>query len=182
MAILAALDTYHGAFSRLPENVSKACDEVAELSAKNASEQAQAKMNTAVALLVPTVEKAVEEAARHTVERIQIGHSLYSIFLGLASLGFMFVFGWICGAHLFTQYQLGNMTAVYFWSQTWSGLGLGVAGSALLIYGITYRSINVWNRDADGVWTWRQVGLIFLGAAILLALGLHQFGVFGTTK
>jgi hypothetical protein len=182
LAILAALDIYHGAFSSLPANVSRACDEVAERSAKNASEQAQAKMNTAVALLVPSVERAVEKAARNTVERIQIGQSLFTIFLGLAALGFMFVFGWICGAHLLAEFQLGKLTAGFFWSQTWSGLGLGVAGSALLIYGIAYRSVSVWNQDSDGALTWRQVGLMALGAAVLLALGLHLFGVIGTAN
>jgi hypothetical protein len=171
LAILAALDIYHGAFSSLPANVSRACDEVAERSAKNASEQAQAKMNSAVALLVPTVERAVEKAARDTIDRIQIGRSLYSIFLGLAALGSMFVFGWICGAHLLISFQLGKITMAYFWSQTWPGLGLGVAAPALLIYGLTWMNHNDEYKKPTAA-QWIISGLGMVGIAVLI---WHQF-------
>ncbi|MGA9130158.1 MAG: hypothetical protein WB425_18650 [Terracidiphilus sp.] len=178
LAILAALDTYHGAFSSLPKNVSKACDEVAERSAKNASDQAQAKMNSAVALLVPTVEKAVAKAAKDTVDRIQIGQSLFTIFLGLTALGSMFVFGWICGAHLLSDIQEGKLSWAYFWSQTWSGLGLGVAAPALMIYGYTWMANNDEYKKATAA-QWTITGLGLVGVAVLI---LHQFGVIGAAN
>jgi hypothetical protein len=178
LPILAILDIYHGAFSSLPANVAKACDEVAERSAKNASDQAQAKMNSAVALLVPTVEKAVAKAAKDTVDRIQIGQSLFTIFLGLTALGSMFVFGWICGAHLLSDIQEGKLSWAYFWSQTWSGLGLGVAAPALMIYGYTWMANNDEYKKATAA-QWTITGLGLVGVAVLI---LHQFGVIGAAN
>ena len=67
LPILADLDTYHGIFSRLPAEMQAS----AKAAADGAAEQAKARINEAVAHLVPSVENAVARAAESTVGRVR---------------------------------------------------------------------------------------------------------------
>ena len=118
LAVIAALDVYHGAYSRLPAEVAKGCNDAAKSAADTASTLAQTNMNNAVAQLVPSVEQAVEKAAKTAVQRIKIGTSLFTIWFGMCSLGVMFGVGWLAGAHILGAFQDKTITGETFWQYT----------------------------------------------------------------
>ncbi len=135
--ILVMLDSYHGAFSKLPADIAASNKQAAEQSARQAAAQAQAEVNKAVAALVPTVEQAVGRAAAGAVRRIQFGRSMFSLVAAMLVLAMAFGLGWVAGAHIFTAAQSKIIPWSIFWDKTAWGIGLGVAAGSLLLYALT---------------------------------------------
>lgn len=85
--ILFALQYHHRLYEKIPGHIEAASVE----SAKSAAYKAQQQINSAVAQLVPTVEKAVETAASQAVRRISLTRSATTfgaaaMFLGIIIL------------------------------------------------------------------------------------------------
>lgn len=93
LTILAVLDTYHGIFSRLPEEMRAS----AKTAADSAAEQAKARVTEAVAHLVPAVQQAVERTVENTVRRIHAARSLWSVVVVVMSLAGVFCSGELVG-------------------------------------------------------------------------------------
>jgi len=85
--ILVALDQYHGIYTRLPGEVAASTKDLTTAAANNAATQAQAAVNKAVAGLVPSVEKAVADAAAKAVKRVEIGTGMLWVWLGMVAMG-----------------------------------------------------------------------------------------------
>ncbi|CDW96497.1 MULTISPECIES: hypothetical protein [unclassified Thiomonas] len=135
--ILVMLDSYHGAFSKLPADVAASNKQAAEQSARQAAAQAQAEVNKAVAALVPTVEQAVGRAAAGAVRRIQFGRSMFSLVAAMLVLAVAFGLGWVAGAQILYTAEAGKLAWSMFLTQSGSGIGLGVAAGSLLLYALT---------------------------------------------
>lgn len=173
LPILAALDIYHGAFSRLPGNVATRCKSVAEQAAATASTMAQANMNNAVARLVPAFEKQFRESIDAAVKRIQLGSSLLSIFAGLIMLAMFFVAGMLFGSRILAELQDGTLTQAQVWHELGWATGLGIASSLLLIYvGID------WLHSGSGRPNRTQTLLALLGTSGFVTLICHQLAIF----
>jgi hypothetical protein len=173
LAVIAALDVYHGAYSRLPAEVAKGCNDAAKSAADTASTLAQTNMSNAVAQLVPTFEKKFSEAAASAVDRIQLGRSLLSIFLGMAALGGFFLVGVLLGSHVVTELQNHQLTIDQTWHELAWGTGLGIASPLLLIYFL----LRSW--DGARPFNWMEVVAGLLGIGGVFTLLLHQLAFFG---
>jgi hypothetical protein len=171
MPMLAVLEWYHGAYSRLPAEVAQGCTAAAKNAADTASTLAQTNMNNAVAQLVPSVEHAVEKAARTAVQRIKIGTSLFTIWFGMCSLGLMFGVGWLAGAHIFAALHDKDITVENFWQYTGWGIGIGITSPGLLIFGVTD-----YLNSSEKI-TAFQVLMTGLGVCGILILFLRVLGI-----
>lgn len=161
--ILVMLDSYHGAFSKLPAAVAESNKLAAEQSARQAASQAQAAVNKAVAALVPTVEQAVGRAAVGAVRRIQFGRSMFSIVAAMLVLAVAFGLGWVAGAQILEAAQNKSISWALFWNATQWGIGLGVAAGSLLLYALTGAG------EGEGTGWHAVAGLSGLGLVGLLA-------------
>ena len=101
LPILAVLDTYHGIFSRLPAEMQAS----AKAAADGAAEQAKARINEAVAHLVPSVENAVARAAENTVRRVHAARSLWSVAVVVMVLAAVFGIGELVGVGFLAAVQ-----------------------------------------------------------------------------
>lgn len=101
LPILAVLDTYHGIFSRLPAEMQAS----AKAAADGAAEQAKARINDAVAHLVPSVENAVARAAENAVGRVHAARSLWSVAVVVMILTAVFGVGELIGAGFLAAVQ-----------------------------------------------------------------------------
>jgi hypothetical protein len=173
MPMLAVLEWYHGAYSRLPAEVAKSCTDAAKRAADSASTLAQTNMSVAVAQLVPAFEKKFTEAAAAAVDRIQLGSSLLSIFLGMAALGGFFLVGVLLGSHVVTELQNHVLTIDQTWHELAWGTGLGIASPLLLIYFL----LRSW--DGARPFNWMEVVTGLLGIGGVFTLLLHQLAFFG---
>ncbi len=159
--LLMVLEHYLGLFDRAPDRIEASVDAsiaAVKTSAALSTEQAQASINAAVAGLVPSVEKAVAKAAGKAIERIRLGQSFFTLWLGLVALGIAFAFGWMGGAHLFSYLQEDRISAASFWNSTGWGLGTGLAAPALIV-------LAVYREDDTQRWL-----LFAMGSALTAAL------------
>lgn len=169
LPILAVLDTYHGIFSRLPAEMQVS----AKAAADGAAEQAKARINEAVAHLVPSVEVAVSRAAEATIKRVQVGRSFWSVCTTIILLAVLFGFGELVG--------LQQGTAVHA-HVSWAALGAAIGWRAALaaaVVGLFMLAIHEGGLDngADRnsvirTYTLLSVGLVGLAALILRVLGV----------
>lgn len=163
--ILMALQHYDTMYSAIPASIKDA----AQKAAGSAAAQAQAEVNKAVAALVPTVEAAISKAASVAVSRVQLGNSMWTLWLGMVSLAFMLGLGWVLGAHIFTSAATGHITWSQFFAQSGWGIGIGTAvPGLLLIFMLSPRN------DGTEWWHW-LAGLLGLGGCVLLALGFAGY-------
>lgn len=168
--ILVMLDSYHGAFSRLPAEVAAKNKQAAEQSAQNAATAAQAEVNRAVAALIPSIENAVTDTVVSTVRRIQLGDTMLYFFLGTIGLTFMFALGWVMGAHIFTAAETGKISWDAFFSKSGWGIGIGAAvPGLLLIWGFNF------GDSEEKIWWQWLIGVLGLGGAALLVLNFVGF-------
>lgn len=130
LSVLVALDHYETLYSEIPGRIKTA----AESAATSAAQVAQAELTHAVALLIPTVKKAVSDSASNTVRRISLGQSCIELWLATLVLGVMFALGWFYGSGLLSSVQHGSVKMVEFWRLTGAGLGAGFAVPATLIF------------------------------------------------
>lgn len=159
--VLMALEHYKGMYADIPASIQKA----ASAAALGAAAQAQAEVNRAVAALVPTVEQAVSKAASGAVSRVQLGQSMWTLWLGMVSLGFMLGLGWVLGGQIFSSAQLGHITWVQFFAKSGWGIGIGTAiPGLLLIFGLSF-------HDNETEWWQWIAGVLALGGVALLTLG-----------
>lgn len=173
--VLAMLDAYHGIYTRLPDDVAVSVSKVS----KDAATIAESDMVTAVAQLVPTVSKAVSDAAKDTVNRIQIGNSLWTVWSSTIFVGIILVLGFICGADVYGSYMSKSISLAEFWKIIeWSvacGLGLPTLTIlSLLLFSTGNRSeIQTWFAYITGI-----AGLIMYLAIVmnLLQLFIHLGG------
>ncbi len=176
MAIIAAFECYYGAFSQFPKEITERITKAADEAANSAAVQAKAQITEAVAALVPSVERAVGNAAATTVKRLQIGRSIFTIWAGLCVLGLVFGFGWLAGSHVFSSLQNHVISLGTFWEETGWGIGVGIVSLGLMVFGLTYYLSDT-QHDAK----LKQIQLIMAGVGFLgfLALVLHQVGLMG---
>lgn len=133
--ILVALDSYHGIFTRLPDEVAKKNKESADDSATNAAERAQNKVNEAVAELVPSISGTLAAAASSAVRQKQLGRSMLTIWGALVIIGFVFSFGWFFGAHALRAALSRKFPWPLFWANAGQGIGLGMISPTLIMLG-----------------------------------------------
>ena len=166
--ILVALDSYHGIFTRFPDEVAKKNKKSADDSAQNAASQAQSKVNAAVADLVPSISDAVSEAAGSAVRRIQLGRSMLTIWGAMMIIGFVFSVGWFFGAHELTAAQSGKFAWSQFMIDAGTRIGLGIASPSLIMLG---GLVFVSQEGKPDIWGWASflLGCASLAVLILLA-------------
>ena len=167
--ILVALDQYHGIYTRLPGEVAASTKDLTTAAANNAAIQAQAAVNKAVAGLVPSVEKAVADAAAKAVKRVEIGTGMLWVWLGMVAMGAMVTLGWVLGSHVYYGAEEGKFTWGYFWKICGWGIGLGTAAPALILIGLLDLSGYDQKRQA---WQWLSM---LSGFGIIILLGLFFF-------
>jgi hypothetical protein len=173
MPMLVVLEWYHGVYSRLPAEVAQGCTAAAKNAADTASTLAQTNMSNAVAKLVPTFEKKFSEAAAAAVERIQLGRSLLSIFVGMTTLGGFFLVGALLGAHVLDKLHDGDFNMAQASHELAWGTGLGIASPLLLIYFL----LRSWEGARRLNWMEVVTGLLGIGGFVTLLL--HQLASFG---
>ena len=158
LPILAVLDTYHGIFSRLPAEMQVS----ARAAADGAAEQAKARVNEAVARLVPSVEDAVARAAESTVRRVHAARSLWSVMVVVMVLAAVFGVGELVGAGFLTAVQ--NTQAQLSWTDAFGPLSwrAALAGASV--------AMGFWwyYADEDGKKAWIPFIIGGLGIGLLL--------------
>lgn len=160
--LLMVLEHYLGLFDRAPDRIEASVDAsiaAVNKSAISSAEQAQASINSAVAALVPSVEKAVAKAAGRAIERIQLGQSFFTLWLGLIALGIAFAFGWMGGAHLFSFLQEDKISPGTFWNSTSWGIGTGLAAPALI-------GLALYREDDTQRWLLFAMGSVLSAALV----------------
>ncbi|OFC51913.1 hypothetical protein BAE30_12450 [Acidithiobacillus caldus] len=167
--ILVALDQYHGIYTRLPGEVAARTKDLTTAAANNAATQAQAAVTEAVAGLVPSVEQAVADAAAKAVKRVEIGTSMFWVWLGMVALGAMLTLGWVLGSRAYYTVEAGKLTWGYFWQVCAWGIGLGTAAPALILMGLL--DLSGYGEKRQG---WQWVSML-LGFGIIILLGLFFF-------
>lgn len=170
IAILVMLDTYHGIYTDLPGNVSKSVSETA----KNAATIAEADMVKAVSKLVPTVSDAVSKAAQNTMDRIQIGQSLWTMWASTITVGVIVTIGFLCGADVFTSYAHGHLSAWAFWKLTKWGIACGLGLPTMAIMSLWLFSIDYRNQ----VQTIFAYATAAIAAILFIAITLNLAQVF----
>ena len=166
LSILAVLDTYHGIFSRLPAEMRAS----AKAAADGAAEQAKARINEAVAHLVPSVENAVARAAENTVGRVHAARSLWSVAIVVMLLTAVFGLGELIGAGFLTAVQ--DAHANLSWTDAFGPLSwrAALAGASV--------AMGIWwyYAEEDGKKSW--IPLVMAGLGIGMLLWKTATGVF----
>ncbi len=164
LAVLVALDHYERLYSKIPATIKQS----AESAAKGAAEQAQAEVEKAVASLVPAVESAVSHAASSAVQRVQLGRSMFTIWLGTVALALAVGFGWVLGSKIFTTAATGHITWTQFFSQSGFGIGLASFVPPLALY-------SAQGLASENTTWWHLAG----GGFAILIFAILAFGVTG---
>lgn len=166
LPILAVLDTYHGIFSRLPAEMRAS----AKAAADGAAEQAKARINEAVAHLVPSVENAVARAAENTVRRVHAARSLWSVAVVVMMLAAVFGIGELVGVGFLAAVQ--DARANISWTDAFGPLSwrAALAGASV--------AMGFWwyYGDEDGKKAW--IPFIIGGFGIGLLLWKTATGLF----
>ena len=166
LPILAVLDTYHGIFSRLPAEMQAS----AKAAADGAAEQAKARINEAVAHLVPSVENAVARAAENTVRRVHAARSLWSVAVVVMVLAAVFGIGELVGVGFLAAVQ--DARANISWTDAFGPLSwrAALAGASV--------AMGFWwyYGDEDGKKAW--IPFIIGGFGIGMLLWKTATGIF----
>jgi hypothetical protein len=166
LPILAVLDTYHGIFSRLPAEMQAS----AKAAADGAAEQAKARINEAVAHLVPSVENAVARAAENTVRRVHAARSLWSVAVVVMVLAAVFGIGELVGVGFLAAVQ--DARANISWTDAFGPLSwrAALAGASV--------AMGFWwyYGDEDGKKAW--IPFIIGGFGIGMLLWKAATGIF----
>ncbi len=166
LPILAVLDTYHGIFSRLPAEMQAS----AKAAADGAAGQAKARINEAVAHLVPSVESAVARAAENTVRRVHAARSLWTVAVVVMILTAVFGLGELIGAGFLAAVQ--DARANLSWADALGPLSwrAALAGASV--------AMGIWwyYADEDGKKAW--IPLVMAGLGIGMLLWKTATGVF----
>ena len=166
LPILAVLDTYHGIFSRLPAEMQAS----AKAAADGAAGQAKARINEAVAHLVPSVESAVARAAENTVRRVHAARSLWTVAVVVMILTAVFGLGELIGAGFLAAVQ--DARANLSWADALGPLSwrAALAGASV--------AMGIWwyYAEEDGKTSW--IPLVMAGLGIGMLLWKTATGVF----
>lgn len=166
--ILVALDSYHGIFTRFPDEVAKKNKKSADDSAEEAADLAKNKIEVAVAELVPSISGPLAEAVGRAVRQAQVGKSMLTVWGAMLIIGFVFSVGWFFGAHELTAAQSGKFAWSQFMIDAGTRIGLGIASPSLIMLGGLVFVDPEGNPDSWG-WAVFLLGCISLIALILLA-------------
>ncbi len=166
--ILVALDSYHGVFTRLPDEVAKKNKKSADDSAENAAELAKNKVEAAVAELIPGISGPLAEAAGRAVRQAQVGKSMVTVWGAMMIIGFVFSVGWFFGAHALTAAQSGQFDWAKFMTDAGTRIGLGISGPSLIMLGVL---VFLSPQGKPDSWGWASIilGLASLSDLVLLA-------------
>lgn len=159
LAVLVALDHYETLYEGIPAKIQQA----AKASAANAAEQAQSEVNSAVAKLVPSVEKAVKAGAAAAIGRHSLGQSAITLCLSGLITGLVFGVGVIYGARIFGSAASEHIAWVVFWKQISWSLGLGAAAPGLILLG----TADFTGGDDRAWWQWIALALAFGTVCVL---------------
>lgn len=136
--LIMILEHYNGLYSTAPQLITTAVDEATN----NAVINAGAAMNTAVAGLIPSVQKAVSDAAKSSMVKVQIGASMITIFAGIFILGIVFGVGMLYG----TGIHVALNNKIISIPQFWQLIGFS-SSSGLIIIGTMIISATWWNDE-----------------------------------
>ena len=169
LPILAALDAYHGIFSRLPAQMQSA----AKAAADGAAAQAKDRVAEAVSHLVPTVQSAVERAAAGVVRRVHVARSLGSIAIVVMILAAVFLAGELIGAGFLRAVRDARANLSWFDALGPLSWRAGLAAAAV--------AVGIWGYyDYTGTSGEERSWLPFIAAALLAAVVIAKtaMGVF----
>ena len=166
LPILAVLDTYHGIFSRLPAEMQAS----AKAAADGAAEQARARINEAVAHLVPSVEYAVARAAESTVRRVHAARSLWTVAVVVMILTAVFGLGELIGVGFLTALQDARTNL------SWADALVPLSWRAALAGASVAMGIWWYYAEEDGKTSW--IPLVMAGLGIGMLLWKTATGVF----
>ena len=166
LSILAVLDTCHGIFSRLPAEMEASVKAAAD----GAAEQAKARINEAVAHLVPFVENAVARAAENTVGRVHAARSLWTVAVVVMILTAVFGLGELIGAGFLTAVR--DAHANLSWTDAFGPLfwRAALAGASVAM------GIRWYYAEEDGKTSW--IALVMAGVGIGMLLWKTATGLF----
>ena len=166
LPILAVLDTYHGIFSRLPSEMQAS----AKAAADGAAEQAKARINEAVAHLVPSVEYAVARAAESTVRRVHAARSLWTVAVVVMILTAVFGLGELIGAGFLAAVQ--DARANLSWADALGPLSwrAALAGASV--------AMGIWWYYAEEDGKKSSIPLVMAGVGIGMLLWKTATGLF----
>lgn len=165
---MVALETYHGIFTRLPNEITKKTTAAADKAAENAASQAKNKVDAAVAELIPSISAPLAEAAGKAVRQAQVGKSMVTVWGAMMIIGFVFSAGWFFGAHELTAAQSGKFDWSQFMTDAGTRIGLGIASPSLIMLGGLVSVGPEGKPDSLG-WAFFLLGCISFIALILLA-------------
>ncbi|AFS54636.1 MAG: hypothetical protein M0T83_00975 [Nitrospiraceae bacterium] len=165
---MVALETYHGIFTRLPNEITKKTTAAADKAAENAASLAKNKVEVAVAELVPSISGPLAEAAGRAVRQAQVGKSMLTVWGAMLIIGFVFTVGWFFGAHELTAAQSGKFAWSQFMIDAGTRIGLGIASPSLIMLG---GLVFVSQEGKPDIWGWASflLGCASLSVLILLA-------------
>jgi len=137
-----------------------------EAQAKASAANAQASINTAVAGLVPAVEKVVAKALADKVKKINLAEDAISYATAGFVISAFFGLGWLIGSRVLTQALAGVTTWQVFMHETALGVVGGIVSTILIATGLGVR-----NDTSTAGWTMFGVGLITLIVVLLKMSG-----------
>lgn len=167
--ILVALDSYHGVFSRLPDEVAKKNRKSAADSADHAAAQAQSKVNAAVADLIPSISGQLADAAGRAVRQAQAGKSMVTVWGAMGLVGLVFSIGYFSGARELSSAQRGQFPWDVFLADAGTRIGLGISAPSLITLGGLFFPSSDGTPSAWG-WGFYVLGVASLGVLTFLAL------------
>ena len=167
--ILAAWYSYHGVFSRLPDEVAKKNRKSAADSAQSAADQAQARVNAAVANLIPSISGTLAEAAGAAVRQAQVGRSMITVWGSMGLVGLVFSVGYFSGARELSAARGGQFPWDVFLADAGTRIGLGISAPSLVMLGGLLFPAHDGTPSAWG-WVFVVLGVASLGVLIFLAL------------
>lgn len=168
--ILVELDTYYGIFSRLPDDIAKKSKKSAEEAAQKAAVLALAKVNAAVADLIPSISKTLAATAGAAVRQAQIGKSMMTVWGAMPLLGLVFFAGYFSGARELDAAERGQFPWDVFLTDAGTRIGLGIAAPTLIMLG------GLLFLSTDGnpkSWGWMSILLGSVSLSILIFLAFQ---------
>jgi hypothetical protein len=141
LMLFMVLEHYNSLYKEAPENIKAAVNAASSAAVINAN----VSVNNAVASLIPSMQKVVNDAAKQTLVKVQIGASMITIYAGIIIIGMVFMLGLMYGSGIESALNKQLITIQQFWLMTATSIASGIAIIGTIILSAT------WWQDADKI-------------------------------
>jgi hypothetical protein len=156
LMLFMVLEHYNSLYKEAPENIKHAVNVASSAAVINAN----VAVSNAVASLIPSMQKVVNDAAKQTLVKVQIGASMITIYAGIVIVGMVFMLGLMYGTGIESALNKQLITIQQFWLMTATSIASGIAIIGTIILSAT------WWQDAD------KTIFAYISSAVATMLGL----------